>query len=83
MAASHAASIIPSLGPSSQPPSSHAPSPGGLGDSGSESDSDDDDVEMDGREETSDREEDDTDTFMEASRSEPKAKEDIRSWKEL
>jgi hypothetical protein len=38
---------------------------------------------MDGREETSDREEDDTDTFMEASGSEPKAKEDIRSWKEL
>jgi hypothetical protein len=38
---------------------------------------------MNGREDTSDREEDDTDTFIEASESEPKAKEDIHSWKEL
>jgi len=31
----------------------------------------------------SDREEDDMDNFMETSGSRPKAKEDIRSWKEL
>jgi hypothetical protein len=38
---------------------------------------------MDDREDTSDREEDDMDNFMEASGSEPKANEDIRLWKEL
>jgi hypothetical protein len=38
---------------------------------------------MDGREDTLDREEDDMDTFMEASGSEPKVKEDICLWKEL
>ena len=32
---------------------------------------------------TSEREEDDMDNFMDAGRSEPKAKEDIRSWEEL
>jgi len=83
VAASCAASIVPSLGPSLHPPSLCDPLPGGPEDSGSKLDSDINDVEMDGREDTSDREEDDTDTFIEASRSEPKVKEDICLWKEL
>ncbi len=49
-------------------------------------DSDDDSADSSrevGSGNTSDREEDDMDNFIEASGSDPKAKEDIRSWKEL
>jgi len=86
MASSHALLIVPSSGPSSHPPSSHDPSSVGLSEGGSGSDSDDDSAdsshEVGGRNAV-DREEDDMDNFMEASGSEPKAKEDIQSWKEL
>src|SRR6266851_476293 len=86
VASSHALLIIPSSGPSSHPPSSRDPSPVGLSEGGSGSDSDDDSAdsshEVGGRN-ALDREEDDMDNFMEASRSEPKVKEDIWSWKEL
>ncbi len=86
MALSHAPSIILSSGPSLHPPSSHDPSSVGLSEGGSGSDSDDDSAdsshEVGGRN-ALDREEDDMDNFMEASGSEPKVKEDIRSWKEL
>jgi hypothetical protein len=86
VASSHALLIIPSSGPSSHLPSLRDPSPVGLSEGGSGLDSDDDSVdssrEVGGRN-TSDREEDDMDNFIEASGSGPKVKEDIRSWKEL
>jgi len=86
VASSHALSIVPSLGLSSHPPSSCDPSPVGLSEGGSGSDSDDDSADSSrevGSGNASDREEDDMDNFVEASGSDPKAKEDIQLWKEL
>ena len=86
VASSRAPSIVPSLGPSLHPPSSHDPSPVGLSEGRSGSDSNDNSADSShevGGGNASDREEDDMDNFMETSGSRPKAKEDIRSWKEL
>jgi len=86
VASSHAPLIVPSSGPSSHPPSSHDPSPVGLSEGGSRLDSNNDSADSShevGSRNALDREEDDMDNFMEASGSGPKAKEDIRSWKEL
>jgi hypothetical protein len=84
---SRALSVVPSTGPPSYLPSSHSPSPVGLDQRGSGSDGDGDVADSGGEEDntgnTSEREEDDMDNFMDAGRSEPKAKEDIRSWEEL
>jgi hypothetical protein len=59
----------------------------GLNQRGSGSDGDGDVADSGGEEDdtgnTSEREEDDMDNFMDAGGSEPKAKEDIRSWEEL
>ena len=73
------------MGPSSYPPSSCGASPVGLDQGGSGSDGNDDIADPGGEEEgnTSEREEDDMDDFMDASGTEPKAKDDIRSWEEL
>ena len=59
----------------------------GLDEGGSGSDGDDDIADLSdkagGRGNTSDREEDEMDNTMDTTRSEPKAKEDIRPWEEL
>jgi len=87
MASSRTPAIVPSLGPSSYPPSSRGPSPVGLDEGGSRSDGDgdvaDSSREEDGQGNISEREEDDMDDFMDTTGSDPKAKEDIRSWEEL
>ncbi len=85
VASSHALLIVPSMGPSSYPPSSRGASPVGLDQGGSRSDGDGDVADSGGEEEgnTLEREEDDMDNFMDASRTEPKAKDDIHSWEEL
>jgi len=80
-----APSIIPSMGPSSYLPSSHGASPVGLDQGGSGLDGNDDVADPSGEEEgnTSEREEDDMDNFIDASRTEPKAKDNICLWEEL
>ena len=59
----------------------------GLDEGGSRSDGDgdvaDSSREEDGQGNISEREEDDMDDFMDTTGSDPKAKEDIRSWEEL
>jgi len=73
------------MGPSSYPPSSCGASPVGLDQGGSGSDGDDNVADPSGKEEgnTSEREDDDMDNFMDASGTEPKVKDDIRLWEEL
>jgi hypothetical protein len=57
----------------------------GFDQGGSGSDGNDNIVDPGGEKEgnTSEREEDDMDNFMDASRTKPKVKDDIRSWEEL
>jgi hypothetical protein len=73
------------MGPSSYLPSSHGASPVGLDQGGSGLDGNDDVADPSGEEEgnTSEREEDDMDNFIDASRTEPKAKDNICLWEEL
>jgi len=82
VALSHAPSIVPLLGPSLPLPSLCNPSPLGLGEGRSGLDSDNNLVDSShevGSGNTSDREENVIDNFIEASGLEPKAKEDIWS----
>ncbi len=87
MASSCALLIVPLPGPTSYPPSLCNPLPVGLDEGGSGSDGDDDIADLSdeagGRGNTSDREEDNMDNTMDATGSEPKAKEDIRPWEKL
>jgi hypothetical protein len=89
-----APSRVPSIAPlpaASLPPSSHGPSPVELSEDGDESDGNDDiagsDRELDNGEHNStigsDNEEDDINNAMEASGSQPRAREEIRRWEEL
>jgi hypothetical protein len=87
VASSRAPLTVPSPGPSSYPPSLRGRSPVRLDEGGSGSDGDGDIVDSDREEDCggniSEMEENDMDEFMDASRSEPKVKVDIRSWEEL
>ncbi len=69
----------------SNTPSSHGASPVGLDQGGSGSDGDGDIADSGGEEEgnTSERKEGDMGNFIDVSRTEPKVKDDIRSWEEL
>jgi hypothetical protein len=85
VASSRAPSIVPLMGPSSYPPSSCSASPMGLDQGVSGSDGNNNIADPGGEEEgnTSEREDDDMDNFMDASRTEPKMKDDICLWEEL
>jgi hypothetical protein len=89
-----APSCVPSITPSpaaSLPPLSYGPSPVELSEDGDESDENDDiaglDCELDNGEHNStigsDDEEDDIDNAIEASGSQPRAREEIHGWEEL
>ena len=92
-----ASSCGPSIAPSpdaSHPPSSHCPSPVESSENEDESDGNEDIAVSDGKPDSGehnsmigsdnkDNKEDDIDNAMEASGSQPKAKEEIRRWEEL